>query len=296
MYTCPICHSDVGVKFKLTYNVYQCNKCNFQFAPEATFDKTLESDLDESSRIKALRNLRILNFNRIVTSLKKHVDSKDSGLEVGSGHGWFLEVCKEHDIKCVGIEPETHFNEHYSSIGVDVLNGFFPKIVPSDTQFDFIAYNDVFEHLPDVGLMMKTNNLLLNSNGKLIVNLPLREGVTYVLSKLAYDLGVQSLLNRMWQFNFHSPHLSYFSKKNLIKLAESADFVLVESFPLKTINLSEVKDRVNEDKSSNIIFRYITIIGVFVIYPFMQLFPDTYCFIFKKKEKNNGNTTQTICA
>lgn len=282
---CPICHSDVGVKYKLSFNVYQCNKCNFQFATDACFDKSLVSDLDESSRIKALKDLRMLNFNRIVISLKKHVDRNGIGLEVGSGHGWFLEVCKENEINCIGIEPETHFNELYKSMGVEVLNGFFPDIVPSDTKYDFIAYNDVFEHLPDIKAVMKTNNNLLISNGKLIINIPLRGGVTYIISKLAYYFGVKSLINRMWQFNFHSPHLSYFSKNNLIELAESADFRLIESFPLKTINLSEIKDRVNEDKNSNLVFRYISIMGVFVLYPFMQLLPDTYCFIFQKKDK-----------
>jgi 2-polyprenyl-3-methyl-5-hydroxy-6-metoxy-1,4-benzoquinol methylase len=282
---CPICHSDVGVKYKLAFNVYQCKKCYFQFAPDACFDKSLVSDLDESIRIKALKNLRMLNFNRIVISLKKHVDSNSNGLDVGSGHGWFLEVCKENGINCLGIEPETHFNELYKSMGVEVLNGFFPDIVPSDAKYNFIAYNDVFEHLPDIKAAMKINNDLLNSKGKLIVNLPLRGGVTYIFSRLAYRFGVKSLINRMWQFNFHSPHLSYFSRKNLIKLAESADFRLIEFFPLKTINLSEIKDRVNEDKNLNLVFRCISIIGVFALYPFLQFLPDTYCFIFQKKDK-----------
>jgi SAM-dependent methyltransferase len=242
------------------------------------------SDFDESSRMKALKNLRMLNFSRIVKALKNHVDIDDIGLEVGSGHGWFLEACRKNEINCIGIEPETRFNELYKSLGVKVLNGFFPDIVPFDTKYDFISYNDVFEHLPDIKSVMNTNNNLLNSNGTLIVNIPLRGGVTYMVSSLAYFFGIKSPINRMWQFNFHSPHLCYFSKKNLIELAEFADFKLIESFPLKTINLSEIKDRVNEDTNSNFVFRYFSIMGIFAIYPFMQLFPDTYCFIFQKKD------------
>jgi 2-polyprenyl-3-methyl-5-hydroxy-6-metoxy-1,4-benzoquinol methylase len=283
MIQCPICKADASEKYKLTYDVYQCKKCNFQFAPNARFNTSLVSDLDESSRIKALKNLRMLNFDRIMLALKKYITPSNTGIEIGCGHGWFLEACKENQIKCIGIEPETNFNDLHKSIGVEVLNGFFPDVLPVNTQYDFIAYNDVFEHLPDVKAMMKTNNALLNKNGKLIINLPIQGGVTYFISGLAYYFGVKTLINRMWQFNFHSPHFSYFSKKNLIELAESADFKLIDAFALKTINISEIKDRVNQDKNSNVISRYISIAGAFALYPFMQLFPDTYCFVFEKK-------------
>ena len=284
MSSCPICHhNDVRIKFKLAHNVYQCHSCGFQYAPDATFDTSLVSDLDEVTRLKALKNLRILNFNKVVSVLKNHVSSNASGLEIGCGHGWFLETCKKNEIDCTGIEPENNFNALYQEMGLTVLNGFFPEAVPANKKYDFIVYNDVFEHLPDVELIMKTNNALLNTKGKLIISLPIRSGVIYNISQLAYYFGIKSIINRMWQFNFHSPHLSYFSKKNLITLAESADFELSESFPLKTINLAEIKHRVGQDKSSNIIFKYITIIGVYAIYPILQLLPDTYCFVFEKE-------------
>ncbi|MBM3419408.1 MAG: methyltransferase domain-containing protein [Bacteroidetes bacterium] len=282
---CPICRCDkIKVKFKLVENVYMCKNCGFHFAPNATFNKSLVSDLDEVTRLKALKKLRVLNFNKIILTMKKYTISGESGLEIGCGHGWFLETCKKNRIECSGIEPEMNFNSLYQDMGVEVLNGFFPDAVPANKKYDFIAYNDVFEHLPDIESTMIISNSLLNSKGKLIVSLPLRGGLIYNLSIIAYFLGIKSLLNRMWQFNFHSPHLSYFSKKNLIKLAEKADFEILESFPLKTINTSEIKDRVGEDKNSKPLFKNITILCVYFIYPVLQLFPDTYCFIFRKKK------------
>jgi 2-polyprenyl-3-methyl-5-hydroxy-6-metoxy-1,4-benzoquinol methylase len=285
MDSCPICHCDkIKLKFKLEHNIYKCNDCGFHFAPTATFNKSLVSDLDEVNRLKALKKLRVLNFNKIISTMKKYISSTESGLEIGCGHGWFLETCKKNNIQCSGIEPETNFNSLYHEMGVDVLNGFFPDVVPTDAKYDFIAYNDVFEHLPDVETTMMISNSLLNSKGKLIVSLPLSGGVIYNLSIIAYFIGIKSLLNRMWQFNFHSPHLSYFSKKNLIKLAEIAGFEVLESFPLKTINISEIRDRVSQDKNSKSLYKNITILGVYFIYPVIQLFPDTYCFIFRKKQ------------
>lgn len=280
---CPICgSSQVQLRFKLEFNVFECGGCKHQFCPDASFDRSFESNLDEQNRLKALKNLRMQNFKSIINSIKRNSNVKPKGLEVGSGHGWFLETCKLNQIECLGIEPETCFNDLYRQNDYKVINGFFPEAIPSGNKYEFIAFNDVFEHLPDINTIMPVNIEYLTSDGLLIINLPVQEGLTYSISKLAYFFGIKSMLNRMWQFNFHSPHLSYFTKKNLVTLANKYDFKLVDSFPLKTINLSEVKDRVGEDKSANFISRIISMFGVYLLYPFMQKFPDTFCFVFRK--------------
>jgi hypothetical protein len=86
----------------------------------------------------------------------------------------------------------------------------------------------------------------------------------------------------MWQFNFHSPHLSYFTKRTLVALAKKNGFDPIESFPLKTINLSEISDRIEQDNQQGYLMRLATKIGVFFLFPFLQMFPDTRCFVFKK--------------
>ena len=286
MTPCPICSSPkTKLQFKLIFNVHQCSHCGFQFCPDAKFNKSLESDLNEDTRERALLNLRKENFQRIINSLKQHKKNTNiQGLEVGPGYGWFLEVCKDHQIDCEGIEPETRFNERYKQEGLKVFNGFFPHDLPQNAEYDFIAYNDVLEHLPDLKGIMNSNYKLLNSQGLLIVNLPIQSGVIYFNSKLAYHFGVKSLMNRMWQFNFHSPHLSYFTKRTLRSFAKESNFEQIESFPMKTINLSEISDRINQDKQQGTIMGMAAKIGVFLLFPFLSLFPDTYCFVFKKSE------------
>lgn len=285
MYTCPICESSpLKLKFKLDHNIFECNKCKHQCCPEASFNKSFKSDLDEISRLKALKKLRTENFNCIIKSIRRNSTENPKGLEVGPGHGWFLEACKQNGLQCEGIEPETHFNDTYKKNGLIVKNGFYPEALSKDCKYDFIAFNDVFEHLPDIEKIISVNYDYLNPDGLLVINIPIQEGLTYFISKIAYRLGIKSMLNRMWQFNFHSPHLNYFTKYNLISFVRKNRFDLIESFPLKTINLSEIKDRVGEDKSAGFISRYVSIIGVFALYPFMQNFPDTYCFVFKRKE------------
>jgi 2-polyprenyl-3-methyl-5-hydroxy-6-metoxy-1,4-benzoquinol methylase len=283
MIPCPICNNTkTKLKYQLKFNVHQCSNCGFQFCPEATFNKSLISDLNEETREKALINLRKENFQHIIRSIKKHSKTQSHGLEVGPGYGWFLEVCKDHDIGCEGIEPETRFNEGYKKKGLEVTNGFFPQDLQEQKRYDFIAYNDVMEHLPDLQGIMKSNYNMLHPNGLLVVNLPQQDGIIYFISKIAYRMGVKSILDRMWQFNFHSPHLSYFTKRTLVALAKKNGFDPIESFPLKTINLSEISDRIEQDNQQGYLMRLATKIGVFFLFPFLQMFPDTRCFVFKK--------------
>ena len=285
MNACPICSNQSSeLKYELAFAVYQCTKCRFQFCPEAAFDKSFISGLDEEARDKALKQLRKDNFQKIIQSINKYKTNNYKGLEVGCGYGWFLEVCKENFIECKGIEPETRFNERYKTEGLNVTNGFYPNDLQADTKYDFIVFNDVIEHLPDLKAIMKTNYSLLNPGGLLIINLPVQEGLVYFFSKAAYVFGIKSFLNRMWQFNFHSPHLSYFTKRNLIDFASENNFYAEHYFKLKTINLSEITDRIKQDNTQGILARFAISMGVYFLYPFLQLFPDTFCFIFRKKE------------
>jgi SAM-dependent methyltransferase len=288
MYPCPICSNPASVlKYKLTFTIYQCCSCRFQFCPDASFNESFNSSLDETSRDVALKRLRKDNFKKIITSIKMNLSGNYRGLEVGSGHGWFLEMCKDNYILCEGIEPETRFNESYKVRGLNVKNGFYPGIVPDNTKYDFIIFNDVIEHLPDLEGVMKANYALLNPEGLLIINLPVQEGLVYFFAKMAYHIGIKSLLNRMWQFNFHSPHLSYFKKENLVKFTSAHNFHLKEYYKLKTINVSEIFSRIKQDNKQGIITTLAITICVFFLYPFFNLFPDTGCFIFKKDSNNN---------
>ena len=283
MNQCPICNNPSPVlKYKLTFNIFKCKDCGFLFCPDAKFDKSFISDLNEESREKSLKQLRKENFQKIVLSIKKHISHHTIGLEVGCGYGWFLETCIENNLKCDGIEPETRFNKYYKSIGLNIKNDFYPLELSQNIKYDFIVFNDVIEHIPNISEIMNANYSLLNSDGLLIINLPIQEGIVYFFAKLAYYLGFKSLLNRMWQFNFHSPHLYYFTKKNILEFVSAHKFKLVESYKLKTINISEISDRIKLDNKQGLVKFIITYIGVLCLYPFLKLFPDTYCFVFKK--------------
>jgi len=282
---CPICKgSPAAVKYRLSFQVYQCPECGFQFCLDTHFDPTSHANLNEANRERSLKRLRKENFQRIIESIRRYKDQKDRGLEVGSGHGWFLELCRDQAIQCAGIEPETLFNSRYKKAGLEIINGFYPTDISPQLKFDYIVFNDVLEHLSDQGSVMAANRTLLNAGGLLIVNLPIQEGILYFLAKCAYRLGVKSLLNRMWQFHFPSPHLSYFTKKTLLGLVSQNGFRVLESYKLKTVHFSEISPRLKEDNTQGIVSRMVVYLGVLAICPLLPIFPDTYCFVCRKSD------------
>lgn len=182
-----------------------------------------------------------------------------------------------------GLSPKQGLMTFIDFNGFKVRNGFYPDIIEDNEQYSFVAYNDVLEHIPALDKTMECNYNILGNNGILIVNLPIQEGLFYFFSKLAFWFGYKELLTRMWQFNFHSPHLYYFRKKNVKYMGNKYGFDLCGSFKLKTIRFTELSSRIKQDKSQGIITYLISYIGSIFLFPLTKIFPDTYCFIFQKK-------------
>src|SRR5471030_3232728 len=99
---CPVCGSDSKLKFKLKFNVYKCPNCGL-FTSDAGFDFSFKSNLELTSREVGLKKLRFENFESIVSELTSLKKGKLSGLEIGTGNGWWLKVCQAQSIDCIGI-------------------------------------------------------------------------------------------------------------------------------------------------------------------------------------------------
>lgn len=248
---CPVCNHALELKYKLKYNIYTCADCKLLHA-DAQFEHSFESDLESGARDIGLKQLRLKNFVTIIEALKKHTGEnfkRLSGLEIGSGNGWWLETCKQNGLECIGIEPEHIYEAYHKTENLHVVYGFYPEVSPDkEDGYDFIIFNDVFEHIPDINGLLESLKKDLKEEGILIINLPMSKGFFYKLATVLHKIGVCKPLIRMWQFNFHSPHMNYFNSGNLQRLLTKHGFVTKDFFRLDTLDFEHIKERIMADR------------------------------------------------
>ena len=281
---CPVCGGLLKLKFKLRFNVYQCANCGLLHS-DAEFEHSFQSDLESESRDIGLKQLRLKNFATIIKELKAEKHGKLTGLEIGSGNGWWLETCKANDIKCTGIEPE-HIYEHYHTENkLDVNYGFYPDVSPKkEGGYDFIIFNDVFEHIPDINSLVESLKADLADDGILIINIPMSTGFFYRMATIQHKLGLNSNMTRMWQFNFHSPHMNYFNESNMKMLLDKHGLSCKQVLKLDTLDFSSVKERILADKGVNKLKAAVMTTALTLMKPvILSSEPDIKAFFFMKK-------------
>ncbi|WP_231571509.1 class I SAM-dependent methyltransferase [Gordoniibacillus kamchatkensis] len=278
-----ICGAEAALKYSLKNDVYYCKNCELFFAPDTKFNLSFKSTLDERLRIEALKSLRELNFHKILDELRIIIPSDSIGLEVGSSYGWFLKLATARGINCIGVEPERKIWEISKEEGFEVINGFFPDDLPAEYHsFDFIIFNDVLEHIPNVNYILTKCYELLKPNGILVINIPQSTGFFYRTAHFLYKIGVKTYMNRLWQFDFHSPHLYYFNSKNLTSLLTCNHFDVFKYHKLDTLDIDSIDQRIKYDSLNKGKSSFIT--GVIkLLLPFVNhLNEDIGCYYARK--------------
>lgn len=285
---CPVCGNQSKLKYKLKFNVYKCPQCGL-YTSDAEFDLSFQSSLELESREIGLKKLRFKNFEAIVKALKafKGDETRNlKGLEIGSGNGWWLKVCQENNIGCIGIEPEKSHEDYHQKNGLNIHYGFYPDLnIERAKGFDFIIFNDVFEHIKDLDKLLISLKKDLNDGGLLIINLPMSDGFFYKTAQLLYKIGIKSFMDRLWQFNFHSPHMNYFNQNNLELLLTKRGFLKTANINLKSLDISTSKERIKADKDVSKLKAMILATGLRVLKPVILASPsDIKVFFFKKDD------------
>lgn len=270
---CIVCGNTQNLKFELKHKVYQCASCDL-YTSDATFDTSFQSSLEEDSREIGLKKLRLHNFELIVKAIKEtYYKDKQTikGLEIGSGNGWWLEVCRANGIDCMGIEPENTFADYYAKNDLNVVMGFYPSAgTDSADGYDFIIFNDVFEHITDLKSLLESIKKDLKKDGLLIINIPMSNGFFYRTATMLYYLKIKSFLDRLWQFNFHSPHINYFNPKNLPAYLNRYGFKVLQNFRLETLDFSSIRERIMADSKMSKIKAYAISSILLLIKPIIQ--------------------------
>lgn len=273
---CPIC--DTALRRATPDWLHRCPACGFEASTLDCVPARIASEeehLDEAAREAALRDLRQGNF-RIVLD-RAFGDAELAGLtllEVGCGHGWFLDEAKRRGIITFGIEPDAKIARRSATYGAHrIRTGFFPEALEDSERFDIIVFNDVFEHLPDIRAALHAVERHLNPGGHLVLNMPSRGGFFYRLARAFAAFGVQGPFDRMWQKGMPSPHLSYFTADDARRLCGRYGLGEEHSFALPSLPFRRLWQRLRLSKSNPVPVDMAIWAGCVLLIPFLQLLP-----------------------
>jgi 2-polyprenyl-3-methyl-5-hydroxy-6-metoxy-1,4-benzoquinol methylase len=204
-------------------------------------------------------------------------------LDVGCAHGWFLKLAMKRGFHAMGVEPDAKVAAKPMQEGLEVRTGFFPEVLRNGEKFDVISFNDVFEHLPDIKSALESAHEHLNKGGLLVINLPDSKGVYYSIAKTLSKAGVTGPLERLWQKNFPSPHLSYFNAEQLLQLGSKSGFEPVLNKRLPSLLVKGLWSRLRYDSNASLLSCAVVWCGSVALRPLLGILPsDISLEIFRK--------------
>lgn len=282
---CVVCNT--GVRHGLKPWHGECPQCGYEMAvlqvainlPQA------HATADEEAREAALKALRQENFTEIVSYTRKHArPGARRLLDVGSAHGWFLEAAAG-SFEVLGIEPDLQVGGKAAARGLPVRQGFFPDVLAPGESFDVIVFNDVIEHIPDIGGALAACHARLNPGGILVLNLPSSRGFFYRLSKLLARMRMAGPFERMWQKDMPSPHVHYFNDINLTRLLDKARFDLVFKRELPSLRKQGLMERIGYVGNRSRFMLYCQYAAIRCLIPLLNYFAsDIVVCIYRRRD------------
>ena len=152
--------------------------------------------------------------------LKKN---KTKIIEIGSNDGTFLENFNNSKFDHLGFEPSKNVSDLAKKRGLNSLHEFFSRKNLSKAEkfigkTDIIFGANVICHIPDLIEFIKTADLLLNSDGKIIFEEPYL-GAMY--KKTSYD-------------QIYDEHIFIFSVSSIKKIFDKYDFEIIDAISQST--------------------------------------------------------------
>jgi len=214
----------------------------------AMYFETKKKD-NERVLITYNRLLNFLNCSQITTGKKI--------LDLGSGDGSFVNVCKENNIDAFALDA-------YSQ----KINFENDKLPYDDEYFDFVTLTSLIEHIVNPKILLQEINRVLKKNGFVIVTTP---NFKYSY-KIFYD---------------DPTHVRPYTKISIERLLDFYDFEIVKTVPFM-VNKSTIfwKIPFSFQIASMLPFKNHDLKNLFFIPNFLRGKSTAMTSVAKKKEKN----------
>jgi SAM-dependent methyltransferase len=156
-------------------------------------------------------------------------------LEVGPGHGYFMDELKHAGIRAIGLEASRQMTASLRDRGLDVRLGYIDDVPAGHERFQGVFMSNVFEHLANHDRALRSLASMLEPNGRIITLQPTaylgqliaRAHVTLFPNRLVPDLGG-------WLATPY--HILLISPRGMRAMCSRVGLRLVEVLPAPTEN------------------------------------------------------------
>lgn len=265
--------------------LYRCESCGVLRSTLAIDipDRPTDGALDEALREAGLERVREANNARLLAALKTHAPAGAKLLDVGSGPGFLLRQAAALGFEAQGVEPDANTATQTRAAGLAVRHGYFPQALGADERFDIIVFNDVIEHIPDLGGALEACATHLKPGGVLCLNCPDRRGLFFRTAAALDRLGLAGPYDRLWQKGLPSPHVWYFTSSDLSQAAGRRGFKPIEAIRLETVDLKGLWARIRYVRDQPLALSLAAYAFAVATYPLARLLPgDSIASLFRR--------------
>ncbi len=213
---CPVCGSSTKLAFDnrsweiapntRAFRYRECKDCGLMFCDPLPWTDELEkfyrTNFDYSWYERRWKLKKIQGWHRWKRICReKLIDCRKTGrvLDVGCGHGWFLNAAKREGWDVTGVDlPSAATDFAVNQLGLRVIAGTIDDVAP-DQRFDLITFWHTLEHLIDPLKAIRAASSLLRPQGRLIIAVPNKEALGLALKKHRW-VWLQPPFLHIWHF------------------------------------------------------------------------------------------------
>lgn len=201
---------------KYPLQVSFCNNCSLMQLTYLVMPKIMFGNY---LYIPSASKTRIDHFKTIAEELKKiaNLSEKSLVIDVGSNDGSLLTAFKNIGVRTLGIDPAENLVKVAELSGIQTVLGYFDsklalKVVKKYGKAKAMCATNVIAHIPNIHEVLKGADILLEDQGVFLMQFP-----------YSLDLLEKNLFDTIYH-----EHLSYFSVKSLLYLAEKSNLEIFD--------------------------------------------------------------------